>query len=246
LVIFSQNCNAENVPTPEDSFEIASATCDTLGIDYKYWYQRHRLFKKWDLGITLDTEAWFSVTPEVIAEHHAVRCSEIAASLRSSQHCPVTLDAFCGAGGNSIQFALKNMNVVAVDNRPETIRIASHNSKVYGIRHNIDFICGDTARLLQYVNADIIFLSPPWGGPHYGDKTFSLDQIQVSGLNGIELLKCALQVTRNVIYYLPRNVCLHSLRNIGVPLEVERNFLGGKLKAVTLYFGDLVGQTSSS
>ena len=133
LVIFSQNCNAENVPPPDNSSEIASGTCegtcvgtcDTLGVDYKYWYQRHRLFKKWDLGITLDTEAWFSVTPEVIAEHHAVRCSEIAASLRSSQHGPVMLDAFCGAGGNTIQFALKKMNVVAVDNRPETIQIVS-------------------------------------------------------------------------------------------------------------------------
>lgn len=133
LVIFSQNCNAGNVPPPDNSSEIASGTCegtcegtcDTLGVDYKYWYQRHRLFKKWDLGITLDTEAWFSVTPEVIAEHHAVRCSEIAASLRSSQHGPVMLDAFCGAGGNTIQFALKKMNVVAVDNRPETIQIVS-------------------------------------------------------------------------------------------------------------------------
>jgi hypothetical protein len=81
-------------------------------------------------------------------------------------------------------------------------------------------MCGDTARLLQFVNADIIFLSPPWGGPNYGEATFSLDQIEVSGLNGIELLKCALQVTRNVLYYLPRNVCLRSLRNFGVPMEV--------------------------
>jgi hypothetical protein len=39
-------------------------------------------------------ESWFSVTPEKIAEHIAERCA-----------CDVIVDAFCGAGGNSIQFA---------------------------------------------------------------------------------------------------------------------------------------------
>jgi hypothetical protein len=39
-------------------------------------------------------ESWFSVTPECIAEHIAERC-----------RCDIVVDAFCGAGGNSIQFA---------------------------------------------------------------------------------------------------------------------------------------------
>ncbi|WAR24115.1 TGS1-like protein, partial [Mya arenaria] len=60
----------------------------------KYWGQRYRLFSRFDEGIRLDREGWFSVTPEKIAEHIADRC-----------RCDVILDAFCGAGGNSIQFA---------------------------------------------------------------------------------------------------------------------------------------------
>lgn len=40
------------------------------------------------------TEGWFSVTPEKIAEHIADRC-------RSD----IIVDAFCGVGGNAIQFA---------------------------------------------------------------------------------------------------------------------------------------------
>lgn len=40
-------------------------------------------------------EGWFSVTPEKIAEHIAFRCQ-----------CDVIIDAFCGCGGNAIQFAL--------------------------------------------------------------------------------------------------------------------------------------------
>lgn len=44
--------------------------------------------------LALVTEGWFSVTPEKIAEHIAERC-----------RCDVIVDAFCGVGGNAIQFA---------------------------------------------------------------------------------------------------------------------------------------------
>lgn len=40
-------------------------------------------------------ESWFSVTPEKVAVHTAKRCK-----------CDIIVDAFCGAGGNSIQFAM--------------------------------------------------------------------------------------------------------------------------------------------
>jgi len=39
-------------------------------------------------------ESWFSVTPEKLAMHTAERL-----------RCDLIVDAFCGAGGNAIQFA---------------------------------------------------------------------------------------------------------------------------------------------
>eukprot|EP01083_Nonionella_stella_P054138 143013_1 len=39
----------------------------------KYWAQRKRLFSKFDEGIQLDKESWYSVTPEAIATHIAQR-----------------------------------------------------------------------------------------------------------------------------------------------------------------------------
>jgi RNA cap guanine-N2 methyltransferase len=39
-------------------------------------------------------EGWYSVTPEKLAEHIAFRCAS-----------DVIIDAFCGCGGNAIQFA---------------------------------------------------------------------------------------------------------------------------------------------
>lgn len=37
----------------------------------KYWMQRYSLFSRYDDGIAMDDEAWFSVTPEIIAWHQA-------------------------------------------------------------------------------------------------------------------------------------------------------------------------------
>jgi trimethylguanosine synthase len=40
----------------------------------KYWAQRYSLFSKFDQGIDIDEEGWYSVTPESIAIHIAQRC----------------------------------------------------------------------------------------------------------------------------------------------------------------------------
>lgn len=61
----------------------------------KYWLQRYSLFSKYDQGIQMDEEGWFSVTPEEIAVRHAQR----------SVSGGVVVDCFAGMGGNSIQFA---------------------------------------------------------------------------------------------------------------------------------------------
>lgn len=61
----------------------------------KYWLQRYSLFSRYDEGIKMDEEGWFSVTPEEIAVRHAQR----------SVGGGVVVDCFAGMGGNSIQFA---------------------------------------------------------------------------------------------------------------------------------------------
>ena len=50
--------------------------------------------RRFDEGVRLRGAAWFSVTPEQIARHLADRC-----------RADLIVDAFCGAGGNAIQFA---------------------------------------------------------------------------------------------------------------------------------------------
>ena len=74
----------------------------------KFWFQRHALFSRYDDGVRLDAESWYSVTPELIAIHVALR-------LLRPPFCGVCVDAFCGVGGNAIQLALSGARVLAID-----------------------------------------------------------------------------------------------------------------------------------
>ena len=56
----------------------------------KFWFQRHALFSRYDDGVRLDAESWYSVTPELIAIHVALRLLRDAPSLdiaQQAQHC---------------------------------------------------------------------------------------------------------------------------------------------------------------
>ncbi|KAK2576626.1 hypothetical protein KPH14_005293 [Odynerus spinipes] len=197
----------------------------------KYWVKRYRLFSKFDQGIKLDRESWFSVTPEKIAEHIAERCK-----------CDTIIDAFCGAGGNAIQFAFTCERVLAIDIDPIKIELARNNARVYGVEDRIEFIVGNFFDLAPKLFADVVFLSPPWGGPGYvKDETFDLDNI-MHPIGGIHLFKIARKITEHVAYFLPRNVDtmqLAMLAGAGSGVEVEQNFLDRKLIALTAYYGEL-------
>mmetsp|Transcript_12898 Transcript_12898/g.24221 ORF Transcript_12898/g.24221 Transcript_12898/m.24221 type:complete len:652 (+) Transcript_12898:298-2253(+) len=51
----------------------------------KYWAQRRRLFSRFDRGIRLDAEGWYSVTPEIIADHVASEMSRMIPLLMKSR-----------------------------------------------------------------------------------------------------------------------------------------------------------------
>ncbi|XP_035789012.1 trimethylguanosine synthase-like [Anopheles albimanus] len=200
----------------------------------KYWYKRFSLFSLFDAGIRLDRESWFSVTPEKVAAHTAERC-------RSD----LIVDAFCGCGGNTIQFAFTCQKVVAIDIDPRKIEMAKHNASVYGVADRIEFITGDFVQLAAggRLQADTVFLSPPWGGPSYmKDEVYDLEK-SLLPLPATDLMRAAQQVSHNVVFYLPRNSNTQQLTMLAGPngaVEIEQNFLDRKLIALTAYYGDLI------
>lgn len=198
----------------------------------KYYAQRYRLFLKFDLGIKMDEESWYSVTPEMIAAHHAYRCS-----------CDVVVDAFCGSGGNSIQLAYTCNQVIAVDIDPKKIELARHNAEVYGVADQIQFIVGDFFELAPTLKANVVYLSPPWGGVKYLYENI----YNVSAMGGCmearKLMDAARTITDNIALYLPRTSDLYqviSLAGAGGSVDIESNMMGRKKKAITAYYGDLV------
>ncbi|GAA5982823.1 hypothetical protein JCM10908_006801 [Rhodotorula pacifica] len=248
----------------------------------KYWAQRYRLFSLFDEGCQMDREGWYSVTPENIAAQIAERC-------RSG----VVLDAFCGVGGNAIQFAFTCERVIALDTSPVRLACAAHNAALYGVADRITFILADwitwtesyLARLEKGLvseedKIEVVFLSPPWGGIEYqtlGDKDKDKEKppptkrartamdgndaptlaststaaayplSALAPLHGRDLFALARRITPNVAYFLPRNVDLLELAALvdptekgGERIEVEEEWMSGKLKAVTAYFGELV------
>lgn len=58
----------------------------------KYYDQRYRLFSRYDQGILLDEESWYSVTPEIIAYDIAQKCQYSFQSHNST--IKIVLDCF--------------------------------------------------------------------------------------------------------------------------------------------------------
>ncbi|KAH9988566.1 RNA cap guanine-N2 methyltransferase-domain-containing protein [Russula vinacea] len=235
----------------------------------KYFAQRTRYFSRYDEGCLLDEEGWYSVTPEAIATQIAERC-----------RCDVILDAFCGVGGNAIAFARTCQHVIALDTSPTRLALARHNAALHGLAEQIEFVLSDfrtfaASRMISHSRSesagaagssstghgrkiDVVFLSPPWGGPEYlVGPTYSLAQTQPEP--AVELFRLARLMTSNVAFYAPRNTVLEDIAGLLPPptplggagdeggtvsgeeeqVEVEEEWMGTKLKALTCYFGGL-------
>ncbi|TFY77690.1 hypothetical protein EWM64_g6324 [Hericium alpestre] len=246
----------------------------------KYFSQRYRFFSLYDEGCLLDEEGWYSVTPEAVANQIADRC-----------RCTTILDAFCGVGGNAIAFAKTCERVIALDTSATRLALARHNAVIYGVEDRIEFVLADYLDFARSQRSntkarkiDVVFLSPPWGGPSYlsgntsppsgeeGDDAaveqivnahpeYSLSSIQP--VHGRELVQLTRQITPNIALFLPRNTRLEEISELadggspgpqgpkngkkhkgsedaGEMIEIEEEWMGNKLKALTCYFGGLV------
>ena len=72
------------------------------------------------------------------------------------------------------------------------------------MQDRIEFIVGDYFEIIQTLRPDVVFLSPPWGGPEYLDQE-TFDLANMSGLDGIKIFNDAAKLTKNIAYFVPRN-----------------------------------------
>lgn len=180
--------------------------------------------------------------------------------------------------------------MIAIDTSPTRLALARHNAVIYGVDDRIEFILGDYISFAraymslptQKRKIDVVFLSPPWGGPEYlsgsplavendNEVDSAVDKrserhpdftlAQIKPVHGAELFKLSRKITRNVAYFLPRNTNLNEISSLlkdagsvedeqadgegkniesTETIEVEEEWMGPKLKALTCYFGGLV------
>lgn len=85
-------------------------------------------------------------------------------------------------------------------------------------------------------------MSPPWGGPDYAKVDVYDIKTMLKPCDGYQLFKLATAIASRVVMFLPRNIDLNQLADMCLSVdppwsvEVEKNFLNGKLKAITAYF----------
>lgn len=196
---------------------------------HSYWTKRYDYFSRYDDGVLIDHTGWYSVTPEHTA-------AEIAMLVESGS---LVYDGFAGIGGNAIQFALHGSHVIASELDELRASMCLHNTRVYGVNEFVDVVCGDYYTLSDTLQADVVFLSPPWGGPTVNHQSvFRLDTI-----NGQSIFKAAQRVSPNIIYYLPRHTSITDLAGLA-PEEcfrviIHRDHCKGKMVAVSALFGPM-------
>jgi predicted RNA methylase len=103
-------------------------------------------------GARTDPEGKVSLTPEALA-------LEIGQRWRGKR----VVDAGCGVGGNAIGFARAGCAVTAIERDPHRLSLARHNAHLYDVEEQIRFVEGDARPLIPTLEADMLFVDPPWG-----------------------------------------------------------------------------------
>lgn len=197
----------------------------------KYWKKRYRLFSRFDEGVYLTSELWYSVTPESTAIFVAKLIKKLV------PNCKNVLDVCCGGGGNTIQFAELFENVGGVDVNANNVKCSQHNSNVYGVGDRTWFALGDWNELSKNTDwipehipktFDFIFCSPPWGGPGYkSQQVFDLHAMEPFGIR--QICHSIRKFSENFGLFLPRTLDLDQIR------EVTHELYGDKYKTRVVY-----------
>ncbi|OAA79723.1 RNA cap guanine-N2 methyltransferase [Akanthomyces lecanii RCEF 1005] len=213
----------------------------------KYFSQRYSIFSYYDDGICMTDDAWFGVTPEPIA-------NKIAEEMKSSpKKTKILIDLFCGAGGNTIAFALTERwdRIISIERDTATLACAQNNASVYGIDDGyITWVHGDSFAFLKTLfsnpvalhpdlqvdlDATILFASPPWGGPGYStDEVFNLNNMQPYSIADLHEAYKPL----DHVLFLPRTSDLRQLAKLAPEnkkIDIVQMCMEGASKALVAY-----------
>ncbi|KAL3314798.1 hypothetical protein Ciccas_006581 [Cichlidogyrus casuarinus] len=210
----------------------------------KYWCQRHRIFTKFDLGIKMCEESFYSATPELIAMHQAKRILAALYNYDKTNERPLP---------NKDNPYHDRINFVCADGFTWAQNLITQRT---------------TDRLFTHDKCkgrpifDAAFTSSPWGGPDYkvSGNSFTLNHIQFKEIKKMDVkdfmnMCCLLSTLTNgaVCLFLPKNTSVPDLTKKALnmyksankrprppmQMDVELDLLCGKVKGLSAYFGRL-------
>ena len=117
--------------------------------------------------------------------------------------------------------------VIACDIDPNKIRLARHNAEIYGVAHKIDFVVGDIFQIYTKLKADVVFMSPPWGGPGYSiNKSYSLtsmcDDYFGGGFGIFDIVKT---IAPNIAFHIPKTTNILEVRHMMHGVQYNLSFI---------------------
>ena len=154
--------------------------------------------------------------------------------------------------------------LILLDFDPQKCEYCLHNSQIYGVDQNIQVVNKDFLELkiedIQYPanrpsKIDVVFMSPPWGGTGYNlMEEYKLEYLYPDFSS---VINKALQFSKNIILFLPKNTSITELVEALMPfahefnenpdtrkneliLEIEQIMYGESCKGIHIYTGELV------
>ncbi|MBI2346862.1 MAG: RsmD family RNA methyltransferase [Deltaproteobacteria bacterium] len=187
----------------------------------KYWEKRYEYFSKFDEGIQIDAEGFYSVIPEQVGLHQAELIQGAT-----------VLDGFAGVGGSAIAFARAGKRVTAVDINGERLKMAEHNATIYGVQNAITFLHGNFFKIAPTVKTDTVNLDPQWGGPTY--KELGRFLLEHFSPDGNQLLEFSLQHFNEVALRVPTIFDMSELDRFKTPYTAHDDISNGRIISRTV------------
>lgn len=83
--------------------------------------------------------------------------------------------------------------------------MAKNNAEIYGVADKIEFVVGDFFTISSMLQADVIFMSPPWGGPEYSGQNFSLSSMCSNySSGGYGIFNIVKNIAPSIAFHMPK------------------------------------------
>lgn len=201
---------------------------------YRYFNKRNYLFSKFEQGIEIDEESWYSVIPEAVSIYLRERFRE--------KKVKRIFEPFSGIGGIAIHLCDSFEEYIVNDIDPHKIKMLQHNMQVYKKSLNrLKFINSDFLAIEPF-QTDALIICPPWGGIETADyATKDLDSLMSPKLS--DILIHAQKFAGEILLQLPKQTNLGNLirviQSVGLrPIfTVEKIMTNGKCSQLFFYLG---------